>query len=347
MPGITTGDTSVAQEPSTLAVVLVALADALSRRGIDFDALLHEVGLDPKLLEQPTARAPAERMNRLWERAAELTGDPCIGLEVARYARPSMFNALGIGVLHSRTLLDALRRIARYFAVISTNGALELVETPTTARLIARPSDAGMTGTPYARDGLSVAVLELLRLLAGPSLHPTRVTLRHPDHEQRHRYEATYGCPVDFGADESAMHFDTETAERLVAVADPEIAEQADRLAERYLDRLQPDLASAKVRTLLLELMPAGQVSQERIARTLHQSASTLQRRLRQEGTSYQQLLDETRRWMADAYLKDGRYSLAEIAFLLGFADQSNFTRAFKRWTGETPGAVLDRRRSA
>ena len=335
------------QQPSTLAVVLVALADALSQRGIDFEELLHEVGLDPKLLEQPTARAPADRMNRLWERAAALTGDPCIGLDVARFVRPSMFNALGIGVLHSRTLLDALRRIARYFAVISTNGALELVETPTTASLIARTNEAGMTGTPYARDGLSVAVLELLRLLAGPQLRPTRVTFQHADHGERQRYESVYGCPVEFGASDAAIHFDAATAERIVAVADPEIAEQADRLAERYLDRLRPELASAKVRSLLLELMPAGQLTQERVAHALHQSPSTLQRRLRQEGTSYQQLLDDTRRWMADAYLKDGRYSLAEIAFLLGFADQSNFTRAFKRWTGQTPGAYLEERRPA
>ena len=100
------------------------------------------------------------------------------------------------------------------------------------------------------------------------------------------------------------------------------------------------------MRSLLLELLPAGQVSQVRIAQSLHQSASTLQRRLRQEGTTYQQLLDETRQWMADAYLKDGRYSLAEIAFLLGFADQSNFNRAFKRWTGQTPGAYVESSRS-
>jgi AraC-like DNA-binding protein len=77
-------------------------------------------------------------------------------------------------------------------------------------------------------------------------------------------------------------------------------------------------------------------------ARALHQSASTLQRRLRREGTTYQRLLDATRRELALEYLKHGGHSLADITFLLGFADQSNFTRAFRRWTGKTPRQFLD-----
>ena len=333
-------------EPSTLAVVLIALDGALRERGVDFDALVREVGLDPALILQPTARCPARKMDRLWERAAELTGDPCIGLDVARHVRPSMFSALGIGVLHSRTVLDALRRIARYFAVVSTNGAVDLIETSSSTRLVATAGSAGTGGTPYARDGLSVAILELLRLLAGADFRPARITLKHAGYDQRARYEAAYGCPVEFEAPEVAMQFDTAAVSGLVASGDPEIAAQADQLAQRRVDRLSPDVATARVRSLLLELLPAGQVSQVRIAQSLHQSASTLQRRLRQEGTTYQQLLDETRQWMADAYLKDGRYSLAEIAFLLGFADQSNFNRAFKRWTGQTPGAYVESSRS-
>jgi AraC-like DNA-binding protein len=334
-------DPRVAQEASTLAVVLIALRDALAARGIDLAALIEEVGLDRTLLEQPRARCDAVKMNLLWERVAEVTSDALIGLDVARFVRPGMFNAIGIGVLHSRTVLDALRRISRYFAIVSTNGALELSEAPDITRLAAQPGAAGTAGTPYARDGLSVAVLELLRLLAGRDFHPLRVRLQHGQHRQPERYVAVYGCPVDFETDEAAMLFETPAVSAIVATADPEIAEQADRLAERYLERLHPDLASARVRSLLLKLLPAGDLSQDQVARALHQSTSTLQRRLKREGTSYQGLLDGTRRQLAIAYLQDDRYGLADVAFLLGFADQSNFTRAFKRWTGTTPGAYL------
>ena len=87
--------------------------------------------------------------------------------------------------------------------------------------------------------------------------------------------------------------------------------------------------------------MPSGDIDQEEIARALHQSPSTLQRRLREEGTSYQQLLDTTRHELAIDYLREGQHSLADITFLLGFSDQSNFTRAFRRWTGRTPREYL------
>jgi AraC-like DNA-binding protein len=91
------------------------------------------------------------------------------------------------------------------------------------------------------------------------------------------------------------------------------------------------------VRALILQAMPSGEIDQVDIARSLHQSTSTLQRRLRREGTSFQGLLSEIRREKALEYLRSGRHSLADITFLLGFADQSNFTRAFRRWTGKTP----------
>jgi AraC-like DNA-binding protein len=98
---------------------------------------------------------------------------------------------------------------------------------------------------------------------------------------------------------------------------------------------------AARVRALLLKAMPSGDLDQDGVARSLHQSASTLQRRLRAEGTSFQRLLDATRREQALEYLMEGRHSLANITFLLGFADQSNFTRAFRRWTGKTPRQYL------
>jgi AraC-like DNA-binding protein len=87
--------------------------------------------------------------------------------------------------------------------------------------------------------------------------------------------------------------------------------------------------------------MPSGDFDQDGIARSLNQSASTLQRRLRSEGTTYQGLLDATRRDLALEYLRHGRHSLADVAFLLGFTEHGNFTRAFRRWTGKTPRPFL------
>ena len=148
-------------------------------------------------------------------------------------------------------------------------------------------------------------------------------------------------APAEPDADHVAIVFDaTRVAEPLVS-GNAELAAEADRIATRCIEELAPGSAAARVRALILEAMPSGDVDQDGIARALNQSASTLQRRLREEGTSYQRLLDATRRELAVDYLKDGRHSLADITFLLGFADQSNFTRAFRRWTGKTPRQFL------
>ena len=89
---------------------------------------------------------------------------------------------------------------------------------------------------------------------------------------------------------------------------------------------------------MLVQMLPSGHVDQDTIASKLHRSRSTLQRQLSGEGTSYRDILETTRQGLAEKYLQDSQYSQAQVAFMVGFSDQSNFARAFKRWTGMSPG---------
>jgi AraC-like DNA-binding protein len=100
---------------------------------------------------------------------------------------------------------------------------------------------------------------------------------------------------------------------------------------------IDPQRVASEVRRLLIRLLPSGQFDQDRVARQLNRSASTLHRQLGTENTSYREVLDSTRRGLAEEYLRDDKFSIAEVAYLLGFSDQSNFSRAFKRWTSRTP----------
>ena len=92
------------------------------------------------------------------------------------------------------------------------------------------------------------------------------------------------------------------------------------------------------MRQLLVQMLPSGRMDQDTIAKRLYRSTSTLQRQLAAEETNYRHILESTRRDLAQHYLEDGEYTQAQIAFMIGFADQSNFARAFKRWTGVSPG---------
>jgi len=178
-------------------------------------------------------------------------------------------------------------------------------------------------------------------MCAGPLATPVKVQLPQGRDAPAEAYQAALGCPVEFEAENVAIAFDEQAAAQPVLSGNPELAAEADKLAARYMEGVEPDTAAARVRALLLKAMSSGDVDQDGIARALNQSPSTLQRRLREEGTSYQRLLDATRRDLALDYLREGRHSLADITFLLGFTDQSNFTRAFRRWTGKTPRQYL------
>ena len=110
-----------------------------------------------------------------------------------------------------------------------------------------------------------------------------------------------------------------------------------DRVVEQYLEALDPDQVTTEVRRMLVSLFPTGEVSQQVIAKRMARSVSTLQRQLTGEGTSYREVQDDVREQLAAEYVREGKYSLSQIAYLLGFSDQSNFSRAFKRWKGVSP----------
>ena len=327
--------------PTVLAVTLAPMKEALQAYGVDFLALAHRSGIDPDLLARPHARYPVSSMQKFWRLAAEASGDPHFGLCVGSLARPGIFHALGLGIVSSSSVLSALQRIERYSSVVSTNGRLVLVRQDGLVSLETRLTEVPLMPTSHTLDALVVALCRLLVLCGGPSAIPVRALLPHQPTAPPDAYRKAVGCPVEFGAANVAIVFDAQVAARPVFSGNPDLAAEADRMSARYIEGFAPDSVAARVRALLLKAMPSGDLDQDGVARALHQSASTLQRRLREEGTSFQRLLDATRREQALAYLKEGRHSLADITFLLGFADQSNFTRAFRRWTGTTPRQYL------
>ena len=150
-------------------------------------------------------------------------------------------------------------------------------------------------------------------------------------------YEAIVGCPVAFG-DVGTWEFSKADVETMLPGSIPEVVTAVEAIADEYLASLDEGAVAREVREALIRMMPSGKSDQDTVARRLYRSRSTLQRQLVAEGTSYRQILESTRRSLAEKYLRSNDYSQADIAFMLGFTDQSNFARAFRRWTGMTPG---------
>jgi AraC-like DNA-binding protein len=321
-------------EPTTLAATTSALVDALKPYGCDADALFREAGLEKSAMTSPGARYPLADVNRLWQLTREATGDPCIGLFVGRSLRPAALHALGFAWLASPTLFQGLERMARYARIANSSLKTEIIVEGDRVRVV-RTVEAAHCDE--AVDGFLAAVIKMCRDMSDAEFAPELVTIRHADNGHISQYIDYFKSPITFGADEDALHFSLSVLQEPVPAGNLDLAHANDQVAERYLASLDPDLVQDKVREILLDLMPSGNVNQNVVADQLHRSVSSLQRQLQTEGVSYRQILEDTRRALATQFVREEHYSLSQVAFLLGFSDQANFSRAFKRWTGETP----------
>ncbi len=276
-------------------------------------------------------------MRGLWAAAREATGDPCIGLTAARWFRPQALHALGMSFMTSQTLLDGFHRMSRYSHIASTSLVIDVKESPREIRLKASVMAHGIQAAPEAIDAALAYIVSVCRQITSRKFAPLRVTYRRKEGPYTERYLEYFTAPVLFSQPADALFFDAALARERVPSGNEDVAREIDRIAERYLATLQPSRVQDKVREVLLSRLPSGDADQRTIARNLHRSVSTLQRQLKAEGSSFRKVLDETRQTMARRLVKEGEYSLGQIAYLLGFSDQANFSRAFRRWTGGPP----------
>jgi AraC-like DNA-binding protein len=191
---------------------------------------------------------------------------------------------------------------------------------------------------PITMDAFLASIVKLCRTATNEHFHPLKVLMIRDDPGRADEYIRSFAAPVQFGADKDALYFDKAELEMPVPGKCLQLARETDKILDRYLEALEPDKVTSEVKQLLLRLLPSGQASQQTVASRMNRSTSTLQRQLRAEGTNYREICDTTRKSLAEQYVRDGEYTLGEIAYQLGFTDQSNFSRAFKRWTGVAPG---------
>ena len=328
----------MAREATTLNTWGIAIARKLDARGVDSRSLLLSAGLDPAILRNPNGRYPVLRMARFWKLAIEATGDPCLGLKAAAYVQPATFHSLGLALLASQNLEDALRRTARFSRIVSNAVDVVIEHTPLGVKELVRFLD----GVPRVDEGIDLfmaSTFKLGRMLTDIDHLPLEIHLcRDGTPAMLREFEAYFGCPVHFNAEENSLLIPHEWMQQPLPMANAELARQNDQVVVEYLRRFDGAPIAEKVRAELISRLPAGEPARAAVSAMLNMSEKTLQRRLKDEDSSYQLILDQTRRDLAQQYLREPGVSVCEVTFRLGFSDQSSFTRAFKRWTGISPG---------
>ncbi len=327
-------------EPTTLASITNLLETSLREvYGIDPEPIFEQAGLP---IAQPGAaqhRYPLSQIRQLWALGREAAGDDTIGLTTGRYARPADFFAFGHSWLASSTLFDAIGRLTRYFEVMSTASVdINLTETPESYALSAVFPDPSMAPPREGMDCGLTALLSLCDIVAEKKIRPLRAELmRSVKAKHRAVYHEALCEDIRFDAEVGVLHFDKTVLHEPLRYGAPEIARATDRIAEQYIESLDPNKVASQVRRLLIDLLPSGKADQDLVSRRMNRSASTLQRQLQGEGVTYRDVLESTQRSLAETYLRDSKHTHAQIAYLLGFSEQSNFSRAFKRWTSVSP----------
>jgi AraC-like DNA-binding protein len=323
---------------TTLSSVAALIAQVLQHRGYDPAPLFTAAGIDMEDSNNPDARIATIKMQELWRLALETTGDPAFGLIVAQHFQPAALHGLGFAWLASDTLHAALGRLVRYSHLINVLPDFRLENGQDTIDLVVQVPDLGPNFVHAATDAGLAIFLRMCQITAGSRIMPVHVSMQRPEPVDKTGYEEMFGPSIEYAAPAHRLSFDAELVNTPLPMAHPELARLNDQIVIDYLARHERNNLTMQVRASIIERLPDGRPNQEDIAQTLNTSLRSLQRRLKDEDTNFKELLNETQQELALQYIRDTSRTIGEITYLLGFSEPSNFTRAFKRWTGKSPG---------
>ena len=313
---------------------------ALQSYDLDPNKVFEDAGLNVKSLSDPDYRLPSKDWVPFWRKCTEATGDPNFILRCTEFIQPNCFHAFGLALFASRTLRSFCQRYAHHNSFLTSSYKITFDESRENPCLIYQVDDLindSADDTRFMLSGTLAWILQMMRLMHSRTLKPTEVTFAAPERDSDKAIEEFFGLQIQFDADHYSMSFSAEDLGAPLPTGNAEIAHQNDEVVLKFLTRIERANMPNRVRAALFELFPTGEFSKETIAKQLAVSVRTLHNRLAEDGVTYQEILDETRQKLAEQYLRQSQHTVGDVAFLLGFSDFSNFSRAFKRWTGQTP----------
>ncbi|WP_075098158.1 AraC family transcriptional regulator [Sandaracinus amylolyticus] len=311
--------------------------------GLDPDALRRALGVDETVLRDPDGRVPLTALYDLVERVIDDTGDPHAHLRLAQQLDVEAFDALGLLVMSSPTFGVALERTLEYQRVFAEGERYDAITTERAVHVRyvpwgpPRPAHVAMADV-FARD-LAVNVA----MVTGAPIPGVQVRLRRSTPSDPARWEALLGVRAELDAPVDEVVLPKDALDVAIPRADAVLARFFARYLDARLAKLPAPSWTARAERAIEELLPRGEPTLAALARRMHASPRTLQRRLDDERTTFGALLDAVRRSRALALVEAG-VSIAEVAWMLGYSEPSAFHRAFRRWTGETPATWRARR---
>jgi AraC-like DNA-binding protein len=332
--------------PRVTGSYLQPLLETAAARGVDVRALAPAAGLAMALDPLPESLAARDYIALLAAGAA-LGGDPHFGLHVGERMRLGAYSVYGLILLACADFAQALEQTQRYEQLAHDLGRSRLEVDGESGLACYTWTSHFPDATRHLAESVFAGIRTFGSWLAGRPLAPRRLAFAHHSDADPAEYERVLGMVPAFGADAHLACFDASLLAMPVPNADagmyPVLQQHAERLLREREDERERHGIVAQVRAAVIRNLANDRVRLASIAAELGLSARTLQRKLSDAGASFQQVLDAARFALAQDYLRQRGLSLADIAFLLGYQEQSAFTHAFREWSGLNPGAWRER----
>lgn len=329
-------------QPIVLAAAATGIVDHINAAGGDIDEIFGNAGIAPDMAGSPTLKLKLSSFCCLFEESARRTGNDNFALWFGNQFQPRNLGLWGYAAVSSPTIGVALENLVNLFGYHQESSTLRLSEDENgLARLeyqilapdiVERRQDAELSLGMF---------LNVLREGLSASWAPEEVHFEHPKPEDWHAHESAFSAPVYFSQPTNALLFRPELLNQPMPGRDLTLMAMMQTCLERLGGENQGhETLIDQVRSLIRTKLPEGYPCLDDISEALHLSVATIQRELANAGVAYKDLVEMTRRELAKAYLKQRQLPLSEIAFLLGYSELSAFSRAVRRWTGESPRAV-------
>lgn len=312
---------------------------AAQRQGLATEALLAHAGIP--LSDLKAQRWPIDHITRLWRAAARLTQDAGFGLKAGSQVGPASFNVVSYILQSSPTLRESIAVVQKFQRLISDGGRFQMIAGELASWIVYHPRQGELAFSPHQLEAVLSAVVSFSRWVTGSGVRPLRVQFSHAALGPLSGYQAVFQCPVDFEQAFSGLLLDNAALDQPLPQADAQLATVHQQVAAARLAALSEesgDLAS-ELRSWLAAQLSRTLPDRARAAQAFGMGERTFARRLQSLELSYTGLLDAARREHACHAVAHTQRSFADIAQSLGFAEPSTFNRAFKRWTGQVPGA--------
>lgn len=329
--------TSTSVSLSYLRVIL----NYCKSNGVSALDLCKEAGVDPDQLKNIEERIPREDSIKIFSAAQKLLNDPDVGLRAGQAMQPGFFGVLGLSLISAKNAEQALELGMRYQSLVADGLKMTKEIVDDQVKIVIPSSVEGVEFTKAGIDTLLSSLLTLTKTGFGADFRPSWISLTFRQPENVSTYQELFKCPLEFDAEQTVVAFPKKYLEFDLLQANPDILEGMKPMMEQQLSNFKVSKQSdwlISCRNYIASHLCYGPVDKESLAEHLNLSPRQLRRQLEGESLNITTLIEDTRSELALKYILELDKSLLDITYLLGYKEQASFQKAFKLWTGYTPG---------